>query len=275
MNLQTLKKVKPTHPLLLNKIEAIIFWRKSKKSNTTEIFLPNNVSAFGLTINGELLVNYDNYFKKMPSFGTRNILAKPSEIKTNGDFFNISIRLLLPNTLSVFTKIPMSEIYKNEFFSLTDIFNKNEVDTLVDQILEQQTDEQIQEIIERFLVAKIITNTNFVFESIINFIHNMNGNLNMYQIAQKFNISERTINRYFNAYAGINPNKYINLIRFRAVINTSNSTSNILTTAIDVGYYDQSHFIKHFKEFTTLTPTNFYEKENKTVVSDFYNTLHN
>jgi AraC-like DNA-binding protein len=271
--LESIKKVKPLHPLLLEKVDSIIFWREPKNNGSSKIFLPNNVCGFGLNISGELWVNYENVFKKMPSFGTRNTLIKPSEIKTKSDFFNISVRLIVPNTISIFTKIPLNEIYENEYFALTDIFNKTEIDNLVEQIQEQKNDEQIQQKIEMFLVSKIINNnTNDVFVAIINFIHDTNGNLNLYQIAKKYNISERTINRYFNKYIGINPNQYINLIRFRAVINRSNSKTKILSTILEVGYYDQSHFIKHFKEFSTLTPSDFFSNENKNLVSDFYNT---
>lgn len=270
--MESIKKVKPLHPLLIEKVDSIVFWREPKNNGRSKIFLPNNICGFGLNISGELWVNYENTFKKMPSFGTRNTMIKPSEVKTKSCFFNISIRLIIPNTIAIFTKIPLNEIYENEFFSLTDIFNKIEIDNLVEQIQEQENDEQIQQKIELFLVSKIINSTNDVFAAIINFIHDTNGNLNLYQIAIKFNISERTINRCFNKYIGINPNHYINLIRFRAVINLTNSKTKILTTALEVGYYDQSHFIKHFKEFSTLTPSDFFGNENKNVVSDFYNT---
>jgi AraC-like DNA-binding protein len=269
--METIKKVKPQHPLLREKIAYIVFWRNSKINNESKIFLPHNTCGMGITISGELQVSYNNVFKKMPSFGTRNILKRPSEVRTIGDFFNISIRLKTPNTISIFTKIPMNEIYQNDFFSFSDIFDSREVNTLVEQIIQKETDEQVQEIIETFFVSKIINNTDPLFNAIIHHVHNTNGNLNIYQIAKQFNISERTINRHFHKYIGTNPNNYINLIRFRSVINVANTSNKILTTALDFGYYDQSHFIKHFKEFTSITPTDFFKNKHKNQLSDFYN----
>ena len=46
---------------------------------------------------------------------------------------------------------------------------------------------------------------------------------------------------------------------------------HLLSVAIDTGYYDQSHFIKHFKAFSTQTPSQFFENNSSEKVSDFYN----
>lgn len=271
--MQSIKKIKPHHPLLLGKVEAIIFWRRSNKLTASELFLPNNICGLGFTLSGELYVKYNNEFVLMPVFGTRNTLEKPSEIKTTGDFLNISIRLALPTTISIFTKVPLNELYENSYFSLTDIFSEMETSLVIEQLLEKDSDEEKQTVMENFLVKKLIENTNFKLSEIINFIHSANGNISVYDLSKLFTISERTIHRYFNRYVGINPIHYINLIKFRSIINLSQSQNlNLLDEALQVGYYDQSHFIKHFKGFTSLTPKQFFELKNITVLSDFYNT---
>jgi AraC-like DNA-binding protein len=209
----------------------------------------------------------------MPNFGTRNTLEKTSEIKTSGDFFNISIRLVLPNTISIFTKVAINEIYENNYFSLENIFGGQETSLIFEKLLEQETDEERQHILENFLVQKLINNTNILFSEIINFIHQSKGNISVSDLSKRFIISERTINRYFNKYVGINPINYINLIRFRSMISLSNSNNySIIENALDVGYYDQSHLIKHFKEFSSVTPKQFFDLENNSSLSDFYNT---
>lgn len=270
--METVKKHKPSHPLLIEKIESIIFWRRPKELTTTELFLPNNVCGLGFTLSGELQVKYNDDFVTMPHFGTRNTLTKPSEIKTSGDFFNVSIRLNLPNTISIFTNVPINEIYQNNYFSLAEIFGDFQTSIITEKLLEQETDEKIQGILEDFLVQKLINNTNLQFKEIINFIHFTKGNISVFDLSKRFEISERTINRHFNKFVGINPINYINLIRFRSMISLSNSNNfSLIENALDVGYYDQSHFIKHFKEFSTITPKQFFDLENNSSLSDFYN----
>ena len=108
--------------------------------------------------------------------------------------------------------------------------------------------------------------------SIINKIHATKGQCNVAQMAAFFSVSERTIHRLFNKFVGVNPINYINLIKFRTFLEHSSSSNNhLLSVAIDTGYYDQSHFIKHFKAFSTQTPSQFFENNSSEKVSDFYN----
>jgi methylphosphotriester-DNA--protein-cysteine methyltransferase len=108
--------------------------------------------------------------------------------------------------------------------------------------------------------------------AIINKIHTTKGQCNVAQMASFFSVSERTIHRFFNKFVGVNPINYINLIKFRTFLQHSSSPNNhLLSAAMDAGYYDQSHFIKHFKAFSTQTPSQFFEKNSSKKVSDFYN----
>lgn len=208
---------------------------------------------------------------QMPSFGTRNTLNKPSKIITQGDFFNVSVRLVIPNGLSLFTKIPMFEVYQEDGFPLENMYKSSELELISEQLSEACNNEKRAEILEGFLVHKMLQSLPEIYRYIVEHIHRGKGFVTVQELAQKFEISERSIHRYFNKFVGVGPNEYINLIRFRSVIDAPiNSSKEILSQALEVGYYDQSHFIKHFKGFSTLTPTEFF-KANSSSLSDFYN----
>lgn len=270
--MEFVEKFTPSHPLLAQKVASIVFWRRTQDEKKSLIFLPNNICGFGFTLSGNLLVKKETDYKKMPSYGTRNTLNRPSEIFTQGDFFNVSIRLVIPNGLSLFTRIPMHQIYENDSFSLTDIFNPFDTQLIAEQLYEASSDQIRASILESFLLSKIVNPAPKVFIAITETIHNLKGYITVFELAKKFEVSERTIHRYFNKYVGVNPNEYINLIRFRSVIDlTQNSKNTLLSHALDVGYYDQSHFIKHFKEFSTVTPSEFFKAKPHNSLSDFYN----
>jgi AraC-like DNA-binding protein len=261
-----------SNPLLIDKISSIVFWRRPANYSQSTIFLPNNICGFGFTLSGNLLVKNAKGFQVMPAFGTRNTLTKPSEIKTSGEFLNISVRLTIPNGLSLFTKTPMNVIYEEDAISLTELFSNQEINDLVDWLLQTDSDHEKIKVLELFLVSKLAVCHPPVFKAIITKIHDVKGHCNVKQLASFFSISERTIHRLFNRFIGINPINYIHLIRFRTLLQfSSNPNTDLFNKFIDAGYYDQSHFIKHFKAFTTLTPSQFFEKESMGKVSDFYN----
>ena len=261
-----------SNPLLIDKISSIVFWRRPANYTESTVFLPNNSCGFGFTVFGDLLVKNKTDFQIMPKFGTRNTLTKPSEIKTSGDFLNISVRLTIPNGLSLFTKIPMNVVYKEDATSLYDIFTNQEINDLVDSLVESTNDNEKIKVLELFLVSKLIVCHPALYVSIVNKIHTTKGQCNVAQMASFFSVSERTIHRLFNKFVGVNPISYINLIKFRTFLQHSSIPNNhLLSAAMDAGYYDQSHFIKHFKAFSTQTPSQFFEKNSSEKVSDFYN----
>ncbi len=57
--------------------------------------------------------------------------------------------------------------------------------------------------------------------------------------------------------------KYSDIIRAQTAITYLNST-NLMDVIIDLGYYDQAHFIRDFKQYTSLTPKSFVDQVCKT-----------
>ncbi len=68
--------------------------------------------------------------------------------------------------------------------------------------------------------------------------------------------SERYIQKLFLDNVGITPKSFSNIHRFNKSLQLIQTADLPLTSiAYDCGYYDQAHFIKEFKKFTGLTPS--------------------
>jgi AraC-like DNA-binding protein len=77
--------------------------------------------------------------------------------------------------------------------------------------------------------------------------------------AQKANMSVRTFERRFTEQVGVAPKMYLKLFRLNQALHLRLLSPAKSWTAIahECGYFDQMHFIKDFKQFTGLTPTQF------------------
>lgn len=75
-------------------------------------------------------------------------------------------------------------------------------------------------------------------------------------IMAKTNYSYSTLERYFKKETGLTPKKYQSLQRYKYAVEEIYSTQNIdwMHYVNKYGYYDQSHFIKEIKRYTTFTP---------------------
>ncbi len=67
-----------------------------------------------------------------------------------------------------------------------------------------------------------------------------------------------TLNRSFNKLLGITAKKFERLIKFRKAVNALiNSPERLTDVVVDSGYFDQSHFIKEFKYYMGMSPSEY------------------
>ena len=103
---------------------------------------------------------------------------------------------------------------------------------------------------------KGITATQRIIES--------RGKASLSDIRDTVPISERSLERFFKAYIGLTPKFYFRIIRFSTIFNLIQQEGfNWSDLTYLAGYYDQSHFIKNFKEFTGEEPSKYgFDEQN-------------
>ncbi|MFY0631667.1 MAG: helix-turn-helix transcriptional regulator [Flavobacteriaceae bacterium] len=89
-------------------------------------------------------------------------------------------------------------------------------------------------------------------------IHQKNGLIQLEDLSRLCETSERTIERYFKSYIGLSPKFYSRIIRFSSIFKMIQEEEiDWQDIVYKAGYYDQSHFIKNFKEFTGEDPSKY------------------
>jgi methylphosphotriester-DNA--protein-cysteine methyltransferase len=71
----------------------------------------------------------------------------------------------------------------------------------------------------------------------------------------EFGLSARQLRRLSQLYLGVSPRAFSRVLRFQHAIHLINTKT--VSTQWTEGYYDQSHFIKEFKQLSGLTPVEF------------------
>jgi AraC-like DNA-binding protein len=79
------------------------------------------------------------------------------------------------------------------------------------------------------------------------------------EIQKELHLTERTFQRLFEKNIGLAPNLYRRVCQFNsAFVQLNNRKYNKLSDlALENGYADQSHYIRSFKEFTHLLPSEY------------------
>jgi len=72
--------------------------------------------------------------------------------------------------------------------------------------------------------------------------------LSVEELAARYKVSSRTLQRYFETYTGISTKHALQILRVRKAVETLVSTPAAFSLST-FGYYDHSHFYKHLKQF--------------------------
>jgi AraC-like DNA-binding protein len=117
--------------------------------------------------------------------------------------------------------------------------------------------------IEALLQRRVGIHTQAYAEHIIfasQHIIQKHGNVNVKQLADTLNISERSLQRHFNEQVGVMPKTFAGIVRIKKTMEMIERIPNLnwkdLSYTLD--YTDQSHFIHEFKRYSGKTPTEYY-----------------
>ncbi|MBN2040071.1 MAG: AraC family transcriptional regulator [Spirochaetes bacterium] len=175
---------------------------------------------------------------------------------SGGDYFFV---FLCPCMGYAFSPLPATEL-TNKSFPLNEIM-PGESKTITEKILRADTFRERVSLFEGFmeghmpLLKKIpeqVIHNIFTIRGITGYLPN--------ESPVSYSIyTDRHIRRLYRKYIGMSPKLYADLLRHQKTLRILNANPyyDLNELASEVDYYDQSHFIKKFKKFTGITPTQF------------------
>lgn len=197
-------------------------------------------------------------------------VTKPLDIEPTGHTNVFAVRFH-PEMFWPFIAIPLSGL-QNKAESLEKLFGLNGIQ-LEKDILDAKCVESRIEICENFLITRLTipTSIDHVVKESVSMIMDLNGQLPISELSKGTNTHRRQLERKFSSIIGISPKQLAKIIRLKATIKMmqNDQFTSLTALAYDGGYYDQSHFIKDFKEFTGQSPRQFYS-DNLKLSSLFY-----
>jgi len=173
-------------------------------------------------------------------------------LKDAGKIFGVKFR---PGGFYPFINSPVSK-FTNSSMSLKEIFEN--CDDLINEVLENKEDEMMVRCAEEFLCSQIPPEKDYNIEKISKIIEKIEADRSITRvenIVSFFGVNKRTLQRLFHVYVGVSPKWVIKKYRLHEVLEKfENGFVDIQDIIYELGYFDQSHFIKDFKEFTGIAP---------------------
>lgn len=177
----------------------------------------------------------------------------PFKLRVEESHIAVSI-IFQPGGLNRFLNIPMTEIFDNGY-SAREVIGK-EIEELLDKSHDTVALDELNSIVQSYFLRKLSKvkeplPIDFALQHLL-----ANYNTNMDKIAGMACMSIRNFERKCKERLGMPAKTYARIARFHKAYKILESRSIVSWTDLtyEAGYYDQTHFIKDFKEFARLTP---------------------
>ena len=192
--------------------------------------------------------------------GARIVGVVPGKFTTvlegNGKVFGVKFR---PGTFYPFIRKPVAS-FTNEYLPFREVFAEPP-EHLAEEILHHENDESMVDRAEAFLIRNLPQRDPRAEEvcRIVESIMNDPSILKVDQLVEQFGRSKRSLQRFFRQYVGVSPKWVIQRYRLHEAAEkmAGGQADNWPALALDLGYFDQAHFIRDFKAIVGSTPSEY------------------
>lgn len=151
------------------------------------------------------------------------------------------------------SSIPASKIFGHALSAVASM--------VVEPILDEANDESIVKLIETHICRKL-PNQDTQGEFVNDIVDEIMENRELTRVdgvANHVDITVRTLQRLFSRYIGVSPKWVIKRYRLHEAAEQleAGAAANWAELAMELGYYDQAHFIKDFKAIVGKSPADY------------------
>lgn len=191
-------------------------------------------------------------------------ITKPLYIEATGVTGIFAIRFHTDG-FTPFATIPIAAM-ENRAVPLDELFGEAGI-LLQNDILAAVTTEDRITIVERFLLEALTDagQIDRTIKSSIAMMLELKGQLSIDALSENLSVNRRMLERKFSSVVGVSPKQLSKIVRLQSTLKMllKNDFKSFTAVAHENNYCDQAHFIKEFKEFTGVSPKEFYSDNLK------------
>ncbi len=263
----------------LKKLVAYYYFHTSNNEQHSEsfYFYPNYLHALTIYKGNEILLGAQNKSSvitesndngKLTVIYTINLKDK-CNVEMNGVFNKIGI-VFYPLGINHFIDKPLNELSMQQIqeVSLNPSFCE-----ILSQLTDNLSADQKLEVVENALLSIIQPFQEIELQKAIKEIIKSNGAIKISELEQITGKNRKTLLRLFKKHTLTTIEEYKKMVMFRNSLNYAikhKELANLTDVALYNMYYDQSHFIKHFKSITSETPKTLLPKIKQIDNEDLY-----
>jgi len=203
----------------------------------------------------DILFDCDDSHPSAEVFGTP-MEAITIELKKNHQYFGVRF---IPGVMPDFLNISAGDLVGNHYSLLDLVPNKNH---MLEGIVSASSFTQQVTLFGQFFNKETIRKSSDLTSQILQSICKSHGTIRINELEDQTGYTSRTIQRKFLADMGMSPKAYCRIIRCQSAVYDLNNSEKIdfSDLACDLGFSDQSHFLRDFKKQVSTTPLDYLKR---------------
>jgi AraC-like DNA-binding protein len=169
---------------------------------------------------------------------------------------------LYPHAIPEILGIPASELC-NTVNDVRTLLSPQD-SLLAEQVLTASSTREKTYFASSFLSRLVTRRISDPMSQFVKLIIQCEGQVSIKDLLYRSGYSERHFERKFTALAGFTPKQFARILRYQSTKRkyVSGNYKTLSELAQDSGYFDQSHFIREFKEFSGFDPKRYFNLIN-------------
>jgi AraC-like DNA-binding protein len=166
-----------------------------------------------------------------------------------------------PAGASALLRPPLDE-FTGTTTDLRDILGRSrELDFLREQLIEARNHTQRVRFLEDFLRARFrLAEPDPLVAAAVAWLESEGPIKRIDDLAQHIGLSQSALERRFRRVVGLSPKRFSSVVRLRRAVRLRQAGADLASVADAAGYFDQSHFINHFRRAIGSTPNIFFRQ---------------
>ncbi|WP_126247168.1 helix-turn-helix transcriptional regulator [Chitinophaga rhizosphaerae] len=250
----TIRKFQPSGTLAPYISEYLLIESDADILNQT---IPGTSLVLSFRFSGRIVQESDGKSEVLPGSVISGLRKNARGFRYEKGTFNL-LAVFREGAIHAFTRVPAHELFGLSV-DTQDIFPSAEISALQERLAEAPGHPQRLLLLEAFLLRQLtpIPQDGLILEA-ASLIKRQNGNLRIKSLAEALHISQDPLEKRFRARIGATPKQYAALVRLNALVGRYHDTESLTQAAYEAGYFDQSHFIRDFRQFTGQTPKAYF-----------------
>ncbi|MGB9511270.1 MAG: helix-turn-helix domain-containing protein [Candidatus Acidiferrum sp.] len=250
-------------PPLSSFVKCFWYWEGAPQTHSKERLMPNGEPSIVLNLRDNPIQLYDpDNLGRSRSYGHAVVSGAHTNCMVidtlqQDRVFGIQFRA---GGAFPFIRMPACEL-ENTSVTLNYLWPR--ANELRERLLAAPTTDAMFPIAEGFLLAQLVRSltlhpaVNFACRQFCARPHDVTAA----SILDQTGLSQRRFIQLFHEQIGVTPKAFCRVRRFQRILESVHRASEVnwVRVALDCGYYDQAHFIHDFRQFSGLTPTQYWE----------------